>query len=382
MGRSPPDHGEPVAVSSSFSHVPTAPAQLRDCRAEVTDLAIALPQWAVGTFVQAGVGSALRLHWQGTPPAAGVIDWLTAFLASESVAVLALMAADIEWEGALPPLMPLPYGGSSHLYGVIGQGLGPGLDLPPPESERETDWTGIVVVGDRPLTAVEALCVRQQGALMAAVAEPAADPLAPCRDMAHQIQTPLSLLELYATLLEQAPETCAPSVMQTLGQSIQQIQDTLTRFCSDPDQQPHKDHQDLFPLLMAALQTLNPWIEAKGVQVEIQGDDLTVWCDRWQIHQVLLNVVNNAVQFSPPQGTLTFHWHRSAEGVLIQVQDQGPGVAEQDSQNMFQPAYSRREGGHGLGLAIARRFVLAHKGHIWAEALPAGGTQVSIALPN
>lgn len=369
-------------MSSSFSPFPTAPVQLSDRGAGLPELAIALTQWAVGTFAQAGVGSALRLHWQGTLPAAGVIDWLTTFLASESVAVLALMAADIEREGALPPLMPLPYGGSSYLYGVIGQGLGQGLDLPPPDSERKTGWTGIVVMGDRPLTAVEALCVRQQGVLMTAVVEPPMDPLAPCRDMAHQIQTPLSLLELYTTLLEQAPDTCAPNVMQTLGQAIQQIQDTLTRFCSDPDQQPHKEHQDLFPLLMAALQTLNPWIEAKGVQVEILGDDLAVWCDRWQIHQVLLNVVNNAVQFSPADSTLTCRWQRSDQGVLIQVQDQGPGVAEQDSKKMFQPAYSRREGGHGLGLAIARRFVLAHQGHIWAEALPEGGTQVSIALPR
>lgn len=343
---------------------------------------MALPQWGVGRFAQAGIGPTLQLDWQGPPPADGVIHWLKPFLASEAVAVLALMAADIEPPGALPPLIPLPYPGANHLYGVlsVGGGLSPGAS--PQDRGAGMGWMGLVVVGDRPLTTVEALGVRQQGALLAATRTSPPDALAPCRDMAHQIQTPLSLLELYTTLLEQAPETCAPNVMQTLGQAIQQIQDTLTRFCSDPDQQPHPDHHDLFPLLMAALQTLNPWIEAKGLRVDILGDDLTVWCDRWQIHQVLLNVVNNAVQFSPVGSTLTCRWRRSDQGVLIQVQDQGPGVAAQDSQQIFQPAYSRREGGHGLGLAIARRFVLAHQGHIWAEALPAGGTQVSIALPK
>jgi signal transduction histidine kinase len=200
--------------------------------------------------------------------------------------------------------------------------------------------------------------------------------------MAHQIQTPLSLLELYTTLLDQAPEACAPNVMQTLGQAIQQIQDTLIRFCREGAPQPQRENHALTPILAAVMQILGPWIEAKTLQVTWPEADLRVYCDRWQLHQVLLNVLNNGVQFSPPGSQLTCHWTRSAAGVLIQVQDQGPGVTAADSQRIFQPAYSRREGGNGLGLAIARRFVLAHQGHIWAEALPTGGTQVSILLPH
>jgi hypothetical protein len=189
-------------------------------------LAIALPHWTVGTFAQAGLGEALELQWvDGEPPSTVALQWLETFLGSEAAVVLALMAEDMALEEALPSLLPLPYPGVEKIYSVSGaENIASHL-----RQQGTGNLAGLLVVGDRSLTAPETLCFRQQGALMFSPERSGPDPLGPCRAMAHQIQTPLSLLELYTTLLEQAPDTCAPNVMQTLGQAIQQIQDTLTR---------------------------------------------------------------------------------------------------------------------------------------------------------
>jgi two-component system sensor histidine kinase KdpD len=109
--------------------------------------------------------------------------------------------------------------------------------------------------------------------------------------------------------------------------------------------------------------------------------------DPVQIDQVLSNLIENAVRFSPPGGEVVVSvapWHSS---VRIRIVDHGPGIAPADRDRVFE-AFARvgasdrdEAGGGGLGLAIAKAIVVAHGGRIWIEGVPAGGTAVVFDLP-
>ena len=70
------------------------------------------------------------------------------------------------------------------------------------------------------------------------------------------------------------------------------------------------------------------------------------------------------------------------EEVFIQVSDEGKGIPPEDLRNIFNPFYSRRSGGTGLGLTIAKKIVLDHQGNLWAKNNPEGGAEFCLILPK
>lgn len=109
-------------------------------------------------------------------------------------------------------------------------------------------------------------------------------------------------------------------------------------------------------------------------------DDMIVLADRDQVRRVLLNLIHNAVKFSPPKGKILITAATQGEDVVVTVTDDGPGVKEEYVERIFERFYqvdSARSGGEGtgLGLAICKHIVEAHDGRIWAESnrVQAGG---------
>jgi signal transduction histidine kinase len=107
-----------------------------------------------------------------------------------------------------------------------------------------------------------------------------------------------------------------------------------------------------------------------------------------KIGRVLGNLLSNALRYTPDGGTIWLAAQRTAEGVVVTVQDSGRGFAEADLPRVFEQFYrgeqarTRAAGGAGLGLAIARGIVAAHHGRIWAANVPAGGAMVGFVLPE
>jgi signal transduction histidine kinase len=117
-------------------------------------------------------------------------------------------------------------------------------------------------------------------------------------------------------------------------------------------------------------------------------DDLAVEADRERIHQVVFNLVDNAVRFTPPGGEVTIRAWREDERVQIEIHDTGVGVAPEHLSRLFErfyradPARSRDDGGGtGIGLAIARSIVEGHGGRITATSEPGRGATFIFDLP-
>jgi signal transduction histidine kinase len=101
--------------------------------------------------------------------------------------------------------------------------------------------------------------------------------------------------------------------------------------------------------------------------------------------QVLVNLMENALKYSPPDGTIEVAARMEENRVKIEVADQGPGVPREHLGRIFNKffRFKRAEevGGTGLGLAISKGIVEAHEGEIWAENLPQGGFKIAFTLP-
>jgi signal transduction histidine kinase len=131
--------------------------------------------------------------------------------------------------------------------------------------------------------------------------------------------------------------------------------------------------------------------DKRGVTVKVEppGDDTIALADPDRIHQVLVNLLSNAIRFTPVGGTVTISFGRTDSQVSCAIVDTGPGIPAQDIPQVFERFYrgdrsrTRPEGesGAGLGLAIVRAIVEAHGGQAWAENAPGRGTAVTFTLP-
>ena len=121
------------------------------------------------------------------------------------------------------------------------------------------------------------------------------------------------------------------------------------------------------------------------LDLEIQDEVSAVWADPALVERVLINLVHNAVKFTPRGGRITLSAAPGPEGVVFSVADTGAGIVVDDINRIFERFYkvdrSRASGGTGLGLAIAKHIVHAHGGRIWAESAGEGhGSRFRFAL--
>ena len=130
----------------------------------------------------------------------------------------------------------------------------------------------------------------------------------------------------------------------------------------------------VYEMVDEAIERVYDQSEAKEVDiVHDVSKKMVVLCDRDKARRVLINLIHNAVKWSPPGETITVHAHNDDEEVVINVMDNGPGVAPEQTERIFERFYqvdASRSGGEGtgLGLAICKHIVEAHGGRIWAES--------------
>ena len=105
-------------------------------------------------------------------------------------------------------------------------------------------------------------------------------------------------------------------------------------------------------------------------------------CDPDKLKQVFINVISNGIEAMQSGGTITISTEKIEEGIEIRINDEGTGISEGDVQYIFQPFYTTREKGSGLGLSISYKLIEAHEGDIWAVSQHGKGTTFFIQLPS
>ncbi|MBD0388484.1 MAG: HAMP domain-containing histidine kinase [Nostoc sp. C3-bin3] len=201
----------------------------------------------------------------------------------------------------------------------------------------------------------------------------------------HQLRNSLGLIGLYAHNLCLGLEDSPWQEQATIiGESIQDLDTNLSELIDcGQGAKLRLTFQDLRSLVVESIKNLQPLINQKKIKISIPDTSTMLKIDRLQMKQVFDNILSNAVHFSPNSGTITCSWQIFQDEVLIKISDQGPGLSKEDLKKIFTPFYSRRRGGTGLGLTIAKKIILDHQGSIWAQVLSEkSGAQFSLILPR
>jgi signal transduction histidine kinase len=217
-------------------------------------------------------------------------------------------------------------------------------------------------------------------------------------NVSHELRTPIGALQALLENLVDGVEPVDPAALRTallqterLGRLVSQLLD-LSRLESGALALRPAPFQ-VRPLLEQATREceIGEAFLAHPVwlRVVVQPGDLRVTGDSERLHQVISNLLENAVRHSPADGRVWLSAHAATEGVTtIEVADEGPGIPADEADRVFErfhrvdPARSAREGGTGLGLAIARWIVDAHGGTIAVREREPHGCRVVVELPR
>jgi two-component system sensor histidine kinase KdpD len=146
---------------------------------------------------------------------------------------------------------------------------------------------------------------------------------------------------------------------------------------------PSKVPTSIDELIEGVVGRLQPLLDGREVELRLREDLPEVALDVVQIDQVLTNLIENAVKFSPPRTPLVIASVGDARGVRVTVEDRGRGIPRAERDRLFEPFKTGggERAGTGLGLAIAKAIVAAHGGAMWAREAAGGGAAVTFELP-
>ncbi|WP_161604560.1 two-component system sensor histidine kinase NtrB [Roseiconus nitratireducens] len=208
----------------------------------------------------------------------------------------------------------------------------------------------------------------------------------------HEIKNPLAALSLHVQLLEEQLEDPTnrdeiQSMLHVIKTEVSRVGSVLEGFRDFASVgRLHHDAVDLKSLVQQQVALIRPRAEQLGVELKVQygpGSQTQVVLDRVRIEQVLLNLMINALQAMPSGGTLTIQTQalESSDELRLTVSDTGGGIPESARSHIFDPYFTTKSDGTGMGLALSDKIVRQHGGTLDFET-SSSGTTFEITLPR
>jgi len=210
--------------------------------------------------------------------------------------------------------------------------------------------------------------------------------------VAHELGNPLNSLNIHLQLMDRLSKKKDAETSEKLGKSLDICRDEvkrLDRIISNfleaiRPSKPNFKQVDLLVVLEQVLGLLELEFEEKGVQVEIEVSDKapSVHADPDQVKQVFFNVIKNAVDAMVKNPRLKIFLRSDEENVYLQFADSGKGISKEDLSKVFQPYFTTKKEGHGLGMMIVHRIMRAHGGQVGIESKTRTGTVITLQFPH
>ena len=211
--------------------------------------------------------------------------------------------------------------------------------------------------------------------------------------VSHDLRTPIAVITGATSSLLQHEKTLSEMDRHELAQVAYEESERLNRFVGNlldmtrlesGSIRVEKDWQLIEEVIGSALNHVHAERVGRTLRVAISPDFPLVQFDEGLIEQVLINLLENALKYTPPDSPIDISAQTGADEIIVTVADRGAGILPGDEERIFdkfyrsQPSHTK---GVGLGLAICRGIIQAHGGRIWAENRPDGGARFSFALP-
>lgn len=215
-------------------------------------------------------------------------------------------------------------------------------------------------------------------------------------DVAHELKTPLTALLLVGDSLSAHVNDANAVLVERLQRELLRLQRLvgdlleLSRLENTlPEGVRLRSRVDLPQLVQQVWLGLRPLAERRSIRLELAAESpLGVMGDGSRLHRAVLNLLDNALRYSPDGGTVRVEIEATPGWCLLTIRDEGPGLSEDDLAHMFErfyrgdPSRVRSDrGGSGLGLAIVQQIAVTHGGRIQAANHPDGGAVMELLLP-
>jgi two-component system phosphate regulon sensor histidine kinase PhoR len=214
-------------------------------------------------------------------------------------------------------------------------------------------------------------------------------------NVSHELRTPLTSIRGYVeALLDEGNTENARQFLEVIGRQSARMERLVTDLLRLARLDARQEPLDLAPCHVDALfqniiADLKPTIAGKQqhVTTAVAAEATVVIADSSKLHDVIRNLLENAVNYSPDGAAIGLVAERRGTDIALVVSDSGPGIPSEDLSRVFERFYrvdkSRaRPGGTGLGLAIVKHLVELHGGRVWAENRPEGGAAFTVTFPS
>lgn len=216
-------------------------------------------------------------------------------------------------------------------------------------------------------------------------------------NVSHELKTPIAAIQAAVETLEDEPRIVTEIQTRFLGmisrqaQRLNTIVDDLLTLARVEQKRDHDDAPmkpaPVRPVIYAAVETCQNMADSKGVSLAVNVDaNLRAVLNPQLLEQALVNLLDNAIKYSPPDSLVEVTAKGTLSEAVISVRDHGPGIEPQHIPRIFERFYrtdearSRERGGTGLGLAIVKHIAQAHGGHVDVDTMPNQGSTFHIHL--
>lgn len=205
--------------------------------------------------------------------------------------------------------------------------------------------------------------------------------------VSHEIKNPLGIIQSTAEFLAGQPD--AGDTQKRLSGVITEESARLNRIVTEfldfaRPQVPELQESYLDEIIDKNLLFLHPELEKKGIEVEhnLNGKSFKLEADQSQLYRALLNIFINAIQAMNEGGVISIRVEGNRAQWLMEVKDTGCGISRENMKKIFNPFFTTKEKGSGLGLSIVRKIIEGHGGTIALESREDEGTTVKVGLPR
>lgn len=217
--------------------------------------------------------------------------------------------------------------------------------------------------------------------------------------VSHELRTPLTSVKGYASILLTGKLGALPEEVRIRLDKINRHSDELTHLVNDlldisrieSGRAAMKQEQlDLKKISEGTVDLLSVQLKEKQIEaaVNIGPDAASVFADRSQIERVFINLIGNAIKFTPQKGKITITSHKLNKWAQVDIADTGCGIPEEAQEAIFEEFYrvdnaiNQEVKGTGLGLALVKHIIEAHGGEIWVKSKVGAGSTFSFTLPQ
>ncbi|MFC1906343.1 CHASE4 domain-containing protein [Chloroflexota bacterium] len=214
------------------------------------------------------------------------------------------------------------------------------------------------------------------------------------RALVHELKTPITpVLAATELLLEEIKDARPLRLVQSIDRSAanlnRRIDELVDLIRGETDMLP----VNLMPVdVTSLLQDIGQEMESVAsrdgysLTVELPSSNIVLPADRDRLRQIIQNLLNNALKFTPTEGEITLRAREKGANLVVEVQDTGLGISRADQKRLFDPYYRRVEdrerlSGLGLGLALAKKLVELHGGQVWVKSKKGQGSTFGFSLP-